>query len=128
MKKFGTLIFAAIITSTSSADALCYICNRADWDKADYARKIGFVAGVIAEMTVNFTERPKINRYRDDLSSCVVDLELSPIDLVSIVDQQYENLENWEWSPHKILSIGLRKVCLRHMNRARAARGDEILQ
>jgi uncharacterized protein YraI len=128
MKQVGALIVAALIGAASSGNALCYVCNRSDWVRSDYMTKTGFAAGVITQATVLFSESPLTNMYRMDLSSCVLELNLYPSDFVRIIDQQYEDLANWEQSPATMLSLGLREVCLPHMNRARAARGDELLE
>lgn len=128
MKHAGALIVVALMGSAAPADAVCFLCNRSDWAMQNEAVKIGFVMGVINEATTLLFEAPETSKYRHDLASCLLDLQLTASDLIDVVDQQYQDLSNWEEGPSSMLNQGLRKACLSHMNRARAARGDEPLK
>jgi len=113
--------------SSTPLPAMCYLCDRSDWNSSNQLTKTGFVMGAIAQLTVNFVGQEAVNAYNNDLVACVVDLDLNAKDLVDIVDQKYLDLEQWEHPPHIAFSQGLREVCLAHMNRARAERGAELL-
>lgn len=67
-------------------------------------------------------------QYYEDVNDCVIELELRAGDLIAIVDKGYEELENWERPPVAVYLSGIRRVCLANINRARAARGEELLK
>lgn len=135
-KLFVVLVLASLsVTSPRTAYSACYLCDRSDWEGANELTKLGFVMGAYAEKsTLMWGGDNRIgayrdtNVYRDDLDTCVQDMALLARDLVDIINTTYLDLEMWELPPHIALGVGLHRVCLAHMNRARAARGDTLLE
>jgi hypothetical protein len=127
MKLRSVLIASLMISNAAPTSASCYLCNRSDWEEQSYTAKLGFVMGAFGEH-VQLSTVDELNAYPSDLSSCVMELELGSSDLVDIVNNQYQDLDRWGYAPHIVLALGLRSVCLKHMNRARQARGDDMLE
>ena len=114
-----------LVPATASAG---FMNKKSDWDQLDAFSKDGYVMGVFDQVETQYTDLDMLNKYSTDLRNCVFDLELLSTHLVEIVENEYRELSNWDKPPKVVLSMGLRKVCLVHMNRARATRGDELLE
>jgi hypothetical protein len=120
-----TLMLSLLITAPSYGDALCFACDRSDWNNMDSGTKHGFVMGSIQSQV--YMVEGADNTYVQDLRRCLLDMRLNSADLVDIVDNQYTDLAKWEHQPDIVLSMGVRQVCLAAINRARAKRGQEPL-
>ena len=104
-----------------------FIKNRTDWNKLGPSQKAFYVMGML-DYQISVVADEWLSQYNSDIESCIVDLGLTAGGISEIIDRGYEDLEKWEQPPIPVYFMGIRKVCLNHMNRARAARGDELLE
>jgi hypothetical protein len=123
-KSSGTMMIVWSCFSPASAD---FIGGKAHWDELHASGKVGYVMGAYDVGKIPYVGSP-VYRYVVDRGNCVSDMELSAIQLVEIVESEYSDLSKWDKPANNILSSGLRKICLDHMNRARAERGDRPLE
>jgi hypothetical protein len=121
-KSVGTMMVVWSCFGPASAD---FIGGKERWDELDASGKVGYVMGAYDVGKTPYIGSP-VYRYVVDRGNCVSDMELSENQLVEIVEGEYSDLSKWDKSANIVLSSGLRKICLDHMNLARAERGDRL--
>jgi len=110
-----------------TAAAQQYVGGKVTWDGLNDSAKRGYVLGAF-DAGQTLYQGSLVNQYVMDIGQCVLDMQLSAHQLVEIVESEYSDLSKWDESANALLQSGLRKVCLGHMNRARAARGDKPIE
>ena len=117
-------VLIAILGSHASAG---FMDNKGMWDNLSIRAQETYVMGAFDTYIGLFYDDPDERAYQMDVISCTADLNINSTALLKIVNQEYSDLSSWERPPVSMLLSGLRKVCLDHMNRARAARGEPAL-
>lgn len=128
MKKIKLAILTtATVLAINPMQAATFLNKKADWDKLSGLEQLGYVMGVFDWNQVGVTGET-LYSYRTDLGNCVVDLGLTSNHMIEIVNSEYSDLSKWDMPPYGVLSDGLRKVCLAHINSARVGRGEAPLE
>ncbi|MDB5243573.1 MAG: hypothetical protein JWP57_4198 [Spirosoma sp.] len=118
--------FLAALGVYSSLDAATFLNTKADWDRMSVVEQSAYVMGAFDNSQMVRLGDGK-NTFSTDLGRCVTDLGLTSKHMIDAVNAQYSDLSMWEFPPYAVLGMGLRKVCLAHINRARSERGEAPL-
>ncbi len=121
-------LILAFLLIPMTASAQGFITKKSQWDEMNAWAKDAYVAGFIDGVVTPFVGSDAQIKYTGDMIKCISDLNLNTMSLVSLVDLEYDTLENWQYGPSVVLMNGIRRVCLKKMNEYRAARGDALIE
>ena len=72
--------------------------------------KFGYAMGMYDDLVqVKYNDGPREKNRKEGFSECATRLNLSPIDMVEIIDTEYKDLASWQYPP--LLMKGLCTVC-----------------
>ncbi|SDY84878.1 hypothetical protein [Citreimonas salinaria] len=121
------LALIALAAATFAAPvSAAFVGNRSAWTQLDALGQFRYVQGFVDGWLGMDAGNPEMNQYMDDIRSCVIEMGLTARDFTEIVENQYEDLSNWEKPPYVMIIQGVREVCIGSINRARADRGQGL--
>lgn len=123
MKILLACVFFTQFIGASPAHA-GFVNNRNEWEKLSVQQKLAYSEGIIDTIIIWHPS----SKFVFDMENCLIDLNFRSSNISDLIEEKYRLLTNWELSPVNVAYMGIREVCLAHMNRARAARGDELLE
>ena len=126
MKLTSAIGFVIVVLGASAASA-GYVGNKSDWDVMSDVQRQAYAMGAFDIWAQTDADAETLT-YKKDIFDCASGLSLDSDQLVQVINAEYGDLSSWELPPFSVMLSGLRKVCLAHVNRARAERGDAPLQ
>lgn len=123
--KFLLTLLVGFTLSSLPAAAL-FKDRKAGWDTMTQEQKQFYIMGMTDQWYMVPTEYSD-DAYIMDMSDCMLDMKIGAKALVSIVDFEYQDPENWDFSIMTQLLRGMKKACLTRINAARLERGEEPL-